>query len=330
MTTNPFASTNEDNPFLQGSGGSYTQSTSYSYTPNTPSNDTSLKDKAQNQIKKVVENIPGANITDDDLAAREAALEARERQIREREDAIATAKATGDMSSINPRPFNFPYYFNWYKYYPEHDIDEGARPLLERVKMVHYAGAGILAYNFLVCLLCLSKSVAAKLTSPATLIVLSLIYVLLVAPVSFDIVFMVFYNALKEDKALKYYGFLLTYGIYFLFFGFLAIGTSIFGTVGSVGWINTLNIMSGTGTGLVTTLGFVFCIVSSLFTFVVGLTWIQCLNFRSSEAYKKKAMGEFAGVAATFANDNKDEIAHIARENPDLVLGAANTAKNFA
>lgn len=334
--TNPFEVDTSYNPFAVENTPEDVPQTSYAPPPATPVYDTPSYTPPQtnyttptqsytNSQEEFKDSITGLKITAEDLAKREEALAKREATISAMETKVEEARANGTMANLHPR--NYPFILKWYKYYPEEEIPENARSLIKQLYWAHYAGWLLLAINFGCCFFTFAPGISAMISSPTFTCILAAAYFFLIGPITIDMCFMVLYNAISQKKALKFVGFLFTYGISFLFFAFVAIS---YDDYGSIGWINAINFFQAKESSYVAIVGLVFSSVASLYTCYHGwLWWVALIYFRKNK-FEKAALTEAAGIAANYAAEHKDELAEAAYQNPELMSSAAATAYNFA
>ena len=327
---NPFASTNVDsfdathtneveqaspiaNDNTQNIG--QTNTTSYDYEAQTTSTQTG---KAE-----LKDPVTGLRITLKDIEERERVLNERENRISNREREVADAKANGTVDQLNKHPRNFPPFFKWYKYYPEEDLPEDSLKLMNYIKWVHYAVIIALLINVIGCIASLAHGASSAVNSPGANILFGIIYFIVISYLSLDLCFMVLYNALMNSKALKFIGFLITYGILFIVIAYIAIGINNYG---SVGWITAINVI-GNNAGI-GAFYFIFSILITLVAVALGWTWYMAYKYFRNNDFSKKAIGEAAQKASDFAAEHREDIANAARDNPELAQAAAQQAAN--
>ncbi|EAY01417.1 hypothetical protein TVAG_230210 [Trichomonas vaginalis G3] len=332
--TNPFETIDDDyNPFVNDNAPATTPVSTPApapaqapppqqptYTP--PKTETS-DSKPQKSSKKEPSFIPfpgsvmkdsatGFSLSEKDLDERERALAEKEQKIAQREREIEEAKANGTYNHLNPHKRNFPIILNWYKYYPDEDIPKDAQQLVKFNMWTQYLGAILLALNFLGCLFLLAAG--EKVKSPSASILFSAIYLIIMVPICLDIIFMVLYNSLKEQKGLKFIGYLIGFGVYLIFIAFLAIGAFEYG---SVGWVISINVLTGETGKWVGGYGIVWSIAATAFVVICGWLWYKAYKYYKSGSLSTKAFTEAAALATDYA-----------REHPEQVASAVSTTSN--
>ncbi|KAH0794984.1 Secretory carrier-associated membrane protein 1 [Histomonas meleagridis] len=344
MTENPFDNYNNDNPFAADEYGApadnpfaqpaYSQTTTtttthkddsdssssssssssshkYNYTPSMPTTSSS----SGSQFKDPVTGVP---ITDDDLRRREEMLARREREI----EALENRVSSGDIPKVQTRK-NFPPLLKWWAYHPDEDLPEKSVTIAKQIFYVYLATVAVYLINCIGCFCCLAS--AEHTSSPATKIVLSLLFLIIFCPISFEVSYFVLYDALARGKALRFFCFMATYIIWcgILVFNLIGIDDS-----GSVGYIQMINLFGGPAG--VAIIALIFCILGTLDVAAMVFTFIRLFRYYKSEGLEKKAYGEAAVIAAEKAKENKDTIIDVAKENPEFVANAAATATTYA
>lgn len=246
----------------------------------------------------------GLTLSEKDLEERERALAEKEQKIADRERQIEEAKANGTYDQLNTHKRNFPKFLNWYKYYPEEDIPEDARQMVKFHEWLQYGFAILTALNFFGCIC--SLGTGSSVASPASSIFFSLMYMLVLVPVFLDIVFITLYNSLRDQKGLKYVGFLAAFGIQALFVLFLAIA---FMDYGSIGWMVSIDILGGEKGKWVGGYGIVWSIIATAFTGLICWMWYKAFIYYRSGSLKAKSFGEAASMAANYAREHPDQVA---------------------
>ena len=264
--------------------------------------------KSNSVFKDPVTGIP---LTDEDLRRREEVLSRREREIENLENRVSN----GDIPTRTTRK-NFPPLLKLWAYHPDEDLPEKSRSIAKQVFYIFNATVGVYLVNCIGCFCCLAS--ARYTSSPASKIVLSLLFLIVFCPISFEVSYFILYDALSKGKGLRFFIFMFTYLIWcgILVFNLIGIDDS-----GSVGFIQMINLFAGPVVTAVVAL--VFCIAGSLDVAAMVFTFIKLFRFYRTEGLEKKAFGEAALIAAEKAKENKDTIAEVARENPEFV---ANTA----
>ncbi|KAH0795031.1 Secretory carrier-associated membrane protein 1 [Histomonas meleagridis] len=337
MTDNPFDNYNSDNPFANDDVATPSENpfanpqnvisnpptASYEdhYTTPTPppaSYEDNYVPSGSGGGKAVFKDpITGVPITDEDLRKREEMLAKREREIESLENRISS----GDIPVREPRK-NFPPLLRWWSYHPEEDLPEKAQPIAKQIFYVYLATVFVYLINCIGCFCCLAS--AENTSSPATKIVLSLLFLIIFCPISFEISYFVLYGALQTGKGLRFFCFMATYIIWcgILVFNLIGIDDS-----GSVGFIQMINLFGGPAGVAIVSL--VFCVLGCLDVAAMVFTFIKLIRYYKSEGLEKKAFSEASLIAAEKAKENKDTIVDVAKENPEFVANAASTITTY-
>ena len=326
---NPFAMTgNYDDPPVQSgtldspATSSYQEPASSNNYPS--SNASEPTNTAGSQSAGLKDTVTGLRLSEADIRKREEILADREKRIADRERQVEDARANGTLDELNKHKRNFPIILKMYKYYPDEFIAEDARPLLKKVMLSTYIGCILLIINALTTVFCLLPGPnSVNESSKAAPILFSFLYLVVVYPLSLELCLMPLYNSIKDGKALKFIGFLFSYGVLFLFFIYLAVGL---GDYGSVGWIISIQLFSAEKNKWVAAIALIFSIAATAFVCLLGWFWIIAFRYYKANDIKSKALGEAAVAAGNYANEHKDEIAQAARDNPELAMQAANIA----
>ncbi|KAK8842685.1 hypothetical protein M9Y10_025545 [Tritrichomonas musculus] len=269
-----------------------------------------------------VDPVTGVPISQADLDRREEALNRREQAIAGKE----TALANGTLERpVNPK--NFPPFLKWWSYHPDEDLPQNAVKMAKLIFYVFGATGIVYLINFIGCLCCLNSGAAARVSSPATKIVLSTIFLFVFWPISYELCYFVLYRSLVQQKAMRYFCFLGTYAIWILILALNVIGLD---DGGSVGFIQMIDLFSAESGKFVAVIALIFCIVACGDIAIMVYTYILCIRFYKSEGLTQKAFSEASQFAAQKARENPDAIMEVARDNPDLVYGAASHAANYA
>ncbi|OHT05786.1 hypothetical protein TRFO_26382 [Tritrichomonas foetus] len=149
-------------------------------------------------------------------------------------------------------------------------------------------------------------------------IILSSIFLIVFCPISFEISFFVLYKSLKNGKALRFFCFMLTY---FIWFGILAFNLIGINNGGSVGFIQMINLFTGS-TG-VAVIALIFCILGCCDAAAMVWTFIQLIRYYKTNGIDKKAFKEGSTFAANYAKDHKEEIASYAADNREDIARIA-------
>lgn len=283
-----------------------------------PKEKTVFSNPFKSDPNQFLDPVTQAPITEADLERREQALARREREIESKEQQIQN----GTLAPPTSRK-NFPPFLRIYAYHPDEDLPENSRQLA-KILFYMYLGIGLIyLLNWIGCLACLGAG--SSTSSPATKIVISSIDLFILFPVSWEISYFVFYKALAEGRGLKFVCFLITYIIWGIILIVEAIG---FDDGGSVGWIQMIDLFSGTGGGakFAAVLGLIFSICATGMIALMFFIFIKLIKFYRSEGLQKKSFQEAAKFTAERANENRDVLIEAARENPELVQHAAGAA----
>ena len=293
--------------------------------PNTYDYPQTTQTSENSQNTQFKDSVTGLNLDEKTLAEREAALAKREQIIANREREVNEARANGTLSQLNPHPRNFPILFHFYKYYPEEELPTDSLPFMKKLMWLFYIAGGILAYNVLCAFFCLAPGPSSKIKSAATSIVFSIFYMCACFPLSLELCFFVFYNALKQGKGIKYVGAIISLSVYTIFFIYLAVG---WGDFGSIGWISTINIFGADSNTWVGILSVIYSILATLCSVAMGFMVYYSIRYFKTHDLQRKAVGEAAGMAAQYASDHKEEIIDAAKSNPEVAMQAASFAAN--
>ena len=326
---NPFAHYNENpdtNPYqLNSSGNANNSYTTYEQpvqssvvTNSTPSYDYK-SDNAGDAAKVVFKDpVTGVAVTEKDLIEKERALAMKEERISNREREIADSQANGTIDQLNPYKRNYPPLLNLYAYYPEKDIPEESRSLLQKVYWLEYGAIIALFLNVVGCFASLAIRDAVK--SPASNIVFGCFYFIFGSYISMDFCVMTLYNSFKTGKSLKFVGFLVAYACFGLFMAFLAIGLTNYG---SVGWLTAIRACSHNT--FVAVYCFIYSVVITAYVCANGWLWYLAFRYFRTNDFKKRAIGEAAGMAAQFASEHKEEIASVVQNGQQYASQQATT-----
>ena len=220
---------------------------------------------------------------------------------------------------------NFPPFFKWWAYHPDDDLPENSRQMAKQIFWLFCLTPLAYLFNVIGALGCLSGSAAEVTTSPATKIILSLIFFVVLCPLSFEVSYFVFYNALMKGKALRYFCFLVTYAIWIAVLILSVIGLDQFGSVGFIQMIS----LFGTSAKFTAVIALIFCILGAAIGVCMVLSYIRLIHYWKKNGIKRKAFQEASVLAAEKAYENKDTIAEVAKDNPELVASAAKTAASY-
>lgn len=269
-----------------------------------------------------VDPITGAPISQSDLDKRESILRQREQAILEKEEAVQNGTIE---RAANPK--NFPPFIRLWAYHPDEDLPENSRKMAKLIFYVFGATGIVYLVNFIGCLCCLNHGAAQRVSSPATKIVLSIIFLFVFFPISYEVSYFVLYRALQQQKAMRFFCFLFTYAVWILILAFNAIGLD---EGGSVGFIQMIDLFSAESGKFVAFIALIFSVLACACIAAMIYTYILAIKFYKSQGLSQKAFSEASQYAANKARENPDAIMEVARDNPDLVYGAAATAANYA
>jgi hypothetical protein len=160
--------------------------------------------------------------------------------------------------------------------------------------------------------------------SPGMTIALSVVWFIVVYPLSYECVYFTFYNSLITGKAVKYICSMVMLGIWWGFLVFVLIG--IAGGVGLIAMINCYS-KGHPGQG---TISLFFCLAGA--ADAAGLVWafFQMMKFYKAEGLRGRALAEVSHFAAERAYENRDVLAQAARDNPELTTSLATSAASSA
>lgn len=269
-----------------------------------------------------VDPVTGAPISQSDLDKRENILRQREQAIQAKE----TALQNGTIEKV-ANPKNFPPLLRWWAYHPDEDLPENSRKMAKLIFYIFGATGIVYLVNFIGCLCCLNHGAAQQVSSPATKIVLSTIFLFVFWPISYELCYFVLYRALSQQKAMRYFCFLGTYAIWILILAFNAIGID---EGGSVGFIQMIDLFAASSGKFVAVIAVIFSVLACADIAAMVYTYILAIRFYKSEGLTQKAFSEASQFAANKARENPEAIMEVARDNPDLVYGAASTAAQYA
>lgn len=173
------------------------------------------------------------------LIAREKSLGKREAEISELE---RQAQAGTYQPPVNDK--NFPSFLHWWVWHHDRDLSDDRAPIMKKLRLL-FLGTGIVYLaNVIGCLATLAPEAAEKVDSPATMIVLSLMLLVVLCPLAMEFVFFTLSKAMKRVKAAKYICGLAACFVYFVFIMFTIIEIQ---DGDSVDFIVTIAVWSGNG-----------------------------------------------------------------------------------
>ena len=272
-------------------------------------------------VKSIFNTVTGKSTVHDtpineaDLALKEAALARKEREIEEKEMMLQN----GTLQVAKSRK-NFPPFIKVYAYHPNEDLPENARRTAKILFIIFGVMGIIYLINWIGCLATIGAHGVDG--SVATRIVISSVYLFIFFPLSYEVGYFVYYNALVEQKALRFICFLIVYAIWGLIMAYNAIG---FNDGSSVGWIMMIDLFASHNPAI-GVIAVLFTIPATGITVLNVFMFLKLIKYYKSESFSTKAFKETATLAAQHANENRDTILEAAQENPDLVRGVAGAA----
>ncbi|KAI0093687.1 scamp family-domain-containing protein [Irpex rosettiformis] len=225
-----------------------------------------------------------SNVKLQDIEQRERDLERREAELNQRADNLRTHGRN-----------NWPPFFPLIFHSIQDEIPEGSRALITRMYQLWMLLAATLILNFVAYLVLLISGATGAVGGFVT----SIIFVVLITPLSFFLWYRPIYNAYMKEQALYYYVYFVFGGFHLLFSAYGIIGPQ---GSGAAGVIQT--ILAFTGGHIVAG---VFCAIAAAGWTVQGLG--NALYFRQIWFHRKaaghtfeKAKGELAthGAKAYF------------------------------
>jgi len=163
----------------------------------------------------------------DELARREAALNAREQELNRRQE---TMKRTA--------PNNWPFFFPLIYHSIPDEIPEASRPLITRLYQLWLVLLGTLIINFVACLFILF----AGSPDGGHDVGASAMYMPVIGIASFLLWYRPIYNAYMKEQSLYYYLYFFFGGFHLLFSIYMIIGIP---STGSAGIIQTIGMYAG-------------------------------------------------------------------------------------
>lgn len=258
--------------------------------------DVSTKSDGKNYI---IDPLTGIKITEEDIRQREEYL-------REREMRINNINARSNAGDITAYPNNFPPLLKWYKYYPDKDLPSDSHIMVNRMLHIYYGGILLCLINVVCSFMTLAPNAASKVKSPATLIVTSLVFLFLVPYTMISLSFMNLYKSLKETRGLLYVIHMIVHSLTCIFFFFSALSI---GSYGGLGWINSVNILSG-GSKVVGAFGIIYSIAASLYFALLLYQLVIIARYFRAHEFDKKARAEVGRVALDAASRYSIEADH--------------------
>lgn len=261
---------------------------------------TSSKTTNDTNNKGYKDPITGVYITEKELIEKERNLAEREQRIAQREREIEEAKANGTYDQLNTHKRNFPIYLNWYKYYPEEDIPEDARKMMQYQIYSVYIGFGLLMLNCVGCLIAIFDGGSMK--SPAASLVYSTLYLICSIPILLELDFYTLYMSLMAQKALKFVEFIVVDSIFIIFMFFLGVGWFDFG---SIGWMVAIDSLAGKAGIFLAVYSLIWSILITIHVAGLCFFWLTKYRYFTSHKFSKQAILESAAIASKYAAENK-------------------------
>lgn len=125
------------------------------------------------------------------------------------------------------------------------------------------------------------------------------------------------YNALKEAKSTKFFGFLFIYGICTLVHLelLISLGDTMSGSIGILLLLDSF----GTDASFLTIFSLIYVITEGLCTFGYCWTWYSAFKYYRVEGLDKNLAAETRQAAVNLAAQHKDVLIQAAKDNPELV-----------
>jgi hypothetical protein len=246
--------------------------------------------------------VSGMLVTDKQMREREAELQKKEAEIAALEGAVADGTYKKPASDKN-----FPPLLKWWAWHPRRDLKEDLVGPMQKIRWLFIGWAGAALINVVGCLACLTPSVSKKLKSPATMIVLSILGLVVFCPLATDLALFTLYKAMRNAKALKFFCGLGVYAIWILYIVFCVLG--IMGT-GSLGIIATIDVFGANA--VVGVIGLIFSLGGAAIAVLKGLSFVWLIRYYRRSGLKDKAFREGAELAAKYAKDHPDQAQTVA------------------
>jgi hypothetical protein len=244
-----------------------------------------------------VDPVTGIPLSERDIRSREEQLERQEREIADKERQLANGTAQRQTRK------NFPPYLKIWEYHPDDDLPEKSRGLAKKLFWV-FLGTGICYLLNVVGAFSLFGAGDAAKTSTGMAVILSLVFLCILYPASYEVSYFVLYKAMATGKGLRFFCGFITYAIWWGLLAFCMIGVS---DGPSVGFIIMINLFSGgkSGQGF---LSLLFCIATVAMVGVMGFEGIMLWRFYKSEGLSNKAYSEAAGIAVRQAYEQRETL----------------------
>jgi hypothetical protein len=250
-----------------------------------------------------------------------AQMDQRERELAKREAEISgfeTQVANGTF--VRSKEKNFPPYLHWWSWHPDRDLPADLVAPMKRLRWLFLGCVGALFINAIGCLTLLD----GVISSPGTSVILSLVYLIVLSPLSFELAFFPLYKALARAKAIKFFTSLFMFLVWFGFLAFCLIG--VIGTGGCGFWLMFTVFGKSTTTGVIALL---FCIVGTPIAVLMAMSLIWLFRYYKTNGLAEKAMQEGANAAANYAKEHPEQAmdaAKFAAANPDAAAAIAGVA----
>jgi hypothetical protein len=232
-----------------------------------------------------------------------AQMDQRESELAKREAEISKYEQQVASGTFVPRKEkNFPPYLNWWAWHPDRDLPVNIAPSMKKLRLIFLGVTLVYVINVIGCFALMSPGASEKVRSPATHIVLSLVFLIVLCPLSFELAFFGLYKAVQRGKGLKFFVSLFWYVVWFAFLCFNVVGLI---DTGSVGFMIMFQVFGGsTGAGVV---ALIFCICGSGIAVLLAIFGIWLVRYYRTNGLSKKAMMEGATIAADYAKDHPDQ-----------------------
>jgi hypothetical protein len=258
-----------------------------------------------------------------------AQMDQRERELAKRETEIAGFETqVSNGTFVRSKEKNFPPYFHWWSWHPDRDLAEAIAPAVKKLFWLFLGCTAVYAWNVIGCLSLLNPDAAQNIRSPATHIVLSLVFFIVLCPLSFELAFFTLYKAIERAKAIKFFCGLFVYVVWCGVLVFNLIGIK---SGGSVGFIVMIDVFGGNSA--VGVIALIFCILGSAVAAAQVYSILWLVRYYRANGLAEKAIGEGATLAAQYARDHPEQAiaaAGYAQEHPDQAMAVAGYAASGA
>ncbi|KAH0787904.1 secretory carrier-associated membrane protein 1 [Histomonas meleagridis] len=265
-----------------------------SYQEPTTENNSQLSNaSARNNDLQFVDPITGIPISEEDLSNREAELARREQEIEKLEQQLRDG-------TISSRPKNIPPFFPLWSYYPDDDLPSSKVKIAKQIFIIYCICGVVYLINLIGAISCFDSDTSKHTTSPATKLVLSIIYLFVFVPLSFECSYFVLYDSLISGKGLRFFWFMVTY---FIWFAVLVINLIGLDGGGSVGFIQMVNLF-GSKTKAAAIFGLFFCLLGIAEAAGMVYTFIKLIKIYKSEGLMGKALDDASTLAMQMKIDS--------------------------